>query len=439
MSDVFPQVIVEAGFEPTTPGLATGDLLLDDPTYGLLDTGKLGDTNTWTDISGWCQSGSISRLFTRQQGPLTLYQGGTATFTFNNTDGRFDPENLSGPYVSAGVTQVRPMIPVRMRAVYAGVTYDLFSGFATSWIPPGTNFGPRYDQTVLSAADAFRVFTGVNLAAAGAAGANELSGARISRILTAAGWYASARGLSVIAAGDSRMQATTLGADALSLMQLTTDSELGELYMDGQGRVVFRNRHAILTGTRSNTPQAVFGDSLGTVHSAGTELPYSLLSRPDDDTTMANDIQATIVGGTLQVATDAASVAKYLFARTYARADLILTTDAEALNWAQYTGYLAAGDESRFDEMTISPRRQPADLFPQALGRELGDRIQVWRRPPGVSAISKDLFIRGIAHTFDASAESWQTVWATQSAARYSFLTLDNTTLGQLDASALAY
>jgi hypothetical protein len=207
--------------------------------------------------------------------------------------------------------------------------------------------------------------------------------------------------------------------------------------MDGQGRVVFRQRDATLTETRSNTVQGVFGDAPGTSHPAGTEVQCTSLTRPDDDTTMANDIQATRVGGALQEVTDAASVSKFLFARTYQRSDLILTTDAETLNWAQYIGYLSAQDEFRFDQITITPPADPDDLWPQALGRDLGDRIEVWKRPPDVAAYSADLFIRGIVHTWTPAM--WQTVWTPQNAGRYSFLTLDDATLGVLDTNALAY
>lgn len=459
----YPQVIVEAGFEPTGPGVTSTDLLLDDATYGRLGTGTLADATTWTDVSTWVQQGSVSRPFTRQQGPLTTYQGGTATLTLNNSDGRFDPQNLNGPYVSAGATQVRPMIPVRVRAVYNGVTYYLFSGFAVSWTPPAENFGPNYDQVTLACADAFRVFTGVKLAPGGAAGGGEDSGARISRILTAAGWYASARNRSAVSAGSSTVQATTLGSDALSLMQLTTDSEVGELYMDGQGRATFRSRHDVLTDSRSATVQAVFGtgstaasaavvsaatgtavlDSAGGQVTDGsatgvTELPCTALSRPDDDTTLANDIQATIAGSTaMQEAKDTASIAAYLFARTYAREDLILETDTAAGDWAHYVLTLAKGSEYRIDQVTVTPGVSPDALFPQALGRELGDRIEVWKKPPNVAAYSKELFVRGITHSF--APLWWQTRWDTQSAERYSFFVLDDTSLGTLGSNALAF
>jgi hypothetical protein len=435
---IFPQVIVECGFAPTDPALGSLDLILDSGSQGLLGTDELADIDTWTDISAYVQQGHTDRLTTRQQGPLTVFQGGNATFTLNNADGRFDPQNLSGPYVTGGVTQIRPMIPVRVRVTWAGVTYYVWQGFAISWIPPAENFGPVYDQTVLTAGDGFRVFANVTTAASGPVGAGEATGTRINRILAAAGWYSGARGMSVLATGNSTVQAYGGNDTALNLLQACADSEVGELYCDAQGRVVFRQRTDILEETRSNTAQGVFGGSPGTPHISGWELEATLLSRPDDDTTMANDIQAQIVGSSnQQEVKDATSIATYLFPRTYQRTDLILQTDADALSWAEYVLYLAKDDEFRFDQVTITPGVDSANLYPQVLGRDLGDRIEVWKRPPNVPGYSKDLFIRGITH--DWTPLFWQTTWGTQNAARYSFLTLDNEALGVLDSNALAW
>jgi hypothetical protein len=439
---IFPQVIVECGFAPTDPALGSLDLILDSMTQGILDTDELADTDTWTDISAYVQQGHTDRLTTRQQGPLTVFQGGNASFVLNNADGRFDPQNLSGPYVTGGVTQIRPMIPVRVRATWAGVTYNVWQGFATSWIPPAENYGPVYDQTILTAGDGFRIFANVTNPASGAVGAGEASGTRINRILAAAGWYSGARGMSVLATGNSTVQAYTGNATALSLLQACADSEVGELYCDAQGRVVFRQRTDILQQTRSNTVQGSFGagdvymDEYTDVY--GFALPMQLLSRPDDDTTMANDIQAQIVGSSnQQEVKDAASIATYLFPRTYQRTDLILQTDAAALSWAEYVLYLAKDDEFRFDQVTIAPGVDPVNLFPQVLGRDLGDRIQIWKQPPDVAAYSKEVFIRGISH--DWTPLFWQTTWGTQNAARYSFLTLNSPVLGVLDSNALAW
>ena len=376
----WPQLILEGGFTAGPP-VQTGAFTLNDAAYGLLDTGTLGTGTAWTGLTAWLRSGTVTRPANRQQGPLWAYQQGTLSAAFANGDGRFDPDNTAGPYAGA----LTAMVPVRLRATWASVTYPLFAGFADAWQDDGANRGPRYAETTLAASDGQKILSGVHIPPAAAAGAGELTGARITRILNAAGWY-TGTGQRVIAPGDSPVQATTMGDTAWSLMTTTADSEIGEVYLDGAGRVIFRNRHAILQDARSTTPQLVLGDQIGNPQAAGTEQAYVLLPRNRDDSTLANDVQATRVGGgaVLQQATDSASVAKYLFARSYARSDLILADDATTLSWAQWVLYVSKGDEDRFDTVTVNPLRDPANLWPQVLGREIGDRIQVWRRPPGV-------------------------------------------------------
>ena len=103
--------------------------------------------------------------------------------------------------------------------------------------------------------------------------------------------------------------------------------------------------------------------------------------------------------------------------------------------------YVSKGGEDRFESLTIDPLADPVNLWPQVLGREIGDRIQVWTRPAGVgSPVTKDCFIAGIAHTWDSVSSAWSTTWTLADASKYgSFLTLDNPTLGKLDANALAF
>jgi hypothetical protein len=171
------------------------------------------------------------------------------------------------------------------------------------------------------------------------------------------------------------------------------------------------------------------------------ELPYAGLGRNDDETQLCNDCQITAAGSAnLQEAQDTNSIATFLYPRSYARTDLLLLSDAEALLTAQYLVFISKGAENRFDTLTLSPMRDPANLFPQALGREIGDMIQVIRRPPGgVPPIIKYLIIRGITHTADISAGTWQTQWMLQDASRFAFLTLGDPVTGTLDANPLAY
>ena len=597
---ILPQLTVEAGLVPDSPVQAGGVLRLDDVTLGLLDTATLGTAISWADVSQWVRSFTVTRPSTRQQGPLYQFQAGTVSIVLDNSDGRFDPDNLGAPYVAAGVTQLTAMVPVRVRAAFAGAAFALYSGFADGWLPGQVTYEGGYAEITLPATDAFKVLTGIKLAQLGSPeGAGADTGARVTDILTRAGWYTSADRRS-IDTGNSALQATVLGADALSLMQLATDSEIGQLYVNGDGAVTFRARHALLQDARSATVQAVFGDLPGNLapevcsqpalnanpgfdngvanwlgghnatiaysfdyqygprpgvmslhgdgvtanpralslntggitpfavytlfavtftpvaagvflqadwkdgsgtfisssvsatvttsspwqvlaltatapagaamvtiiptlagtpaasvmlytgyasavagdaSSAAVELACAALTRASDDTTVANDVQATRVGGTVQEVTDAASVQQYLFPRSYARADLILQGDSDALNWAQWVLFVSRGGEKRFESLSIDPQADPVSLWPQVLGREIGDRIQVWHRPAGtVSPIARDCFIAGITHSWDSVTCAWLTTWTLQDAAKYgSFLVLDNPALGALGYSALAF
>lgn len=438
---VLPQITVEAGLvtaSPVQPGTA---LVLDDPALGLLDTGTLGAGVTWSSISPQVLGFTVTRPSTRLAGPLWNYQAATASILLDNSDGRFDPDNLAGPYVTSGATQLIPMVPVRVRAVFAGTAYALYSGYADGWVPAQVTYAGGYAELTLGATDAFKVLAGITLPVlASPEGAGTTSGARVRDILGRSGWYTSAE-YSAVGPGSSTLQGTALGDTALNLMQAAADSEIGQLYVDGSGAVTFRGRQQILTEARSNTVQAVFGDLPGTVHPAGTELACAVIGRASDDTTVANDVQATRAGGTLQRVQDAASIARYLFPRSYARSDLILQDDATALAWAQWVLYVGKGAEDRFEFVAVDPAADPLSLWPQVLGREIGDRIQVWTRPAGVaSPIAKDCFITGITHAWDSVTSAWLTTFSLQDASKYgSFMTLDNPAAGRLDSNALAF
>jgi hypothetical protein len=433
---VLPQIIVEVALVAGQPVSGPGTMTLNDASFGLLDTDFLATADTWTDVTAYVLGFTTTRPSSRVQGPLLQFEAGTASIMLDNSDGRFDPDNLSGPYVSGGVSQVHAMVPVRISAVWGNVRYPIFRGFADSWQESAVSFAGPESIWTLSATDGFKILAGITLPAVAAVGAGELTGARINRLLNAANWYTGqGGGARIIAAGDSPLQATTFNGVVLDLIRLASDSELGQVYIDGSGAVVFRNRRALINESRSVNSQATFGDN-----PAGAELPCATIGRADDDTTIGNDIQATRVGGTQQEVTDAASIAMYLFPRTYSRSDLIVTGDVDALNWAGWVLYIAKSGEDRFDSITVDPQYQPTDLWPQVLGRDMGDRITGVRRPPNVTAVTRDGFISGVSHTFDATNSTWLTTWTLQDASKYgSFFTLDNAVTGRLNDNALTF
>lgn len=428
-SDWIPEVRVEIGLS----GPTVGPLIwhIGDAVRGKIGTAQIGADDIWSDITPSVRSWSFRRGASRADGLNLRYEAGVLTVEINNGDRAFDPTNLAGPYVSGGVTLLTPMVRVRLTGIWAGVAYPLITTLADSWVPDYNT--PTWSITTLTATDAFKVFATEDRAAVAPVGASEDSGARTARILDSADWNADDRSIS---AGDSTLQATTLDGNVMSELLLTQDSELGELYVDTLGNVVFRNRLALLTDARSNTAQAIFGDAgIG----AG-EIPFAASPVDYDDQTLANRVSITRVGGTEQVAEDTASQAKYL-RKTYPRTDLIMETDGEALNYAGQLLSQAKEPELRFRQVDFNVARAgTGDLvWPALLARELGDRVTVRRRPPGGGAVNeRDVFIRGIAMSSDGS--DWKVSFnPLQAASRAQFFTIENPTLGRIGLNAIAF
>lgn len=399
--------IVEVGF--TTDPLVNGGQYLhwSDPVRGLWDVGLWAPDEVWTDVTPWLQTFSYQRGATRTEGPVLRYDAGTATVVLNNGDGRFHPANLTGPYAAAGRTQVRPMVPVRIRAEYGGVVYDLWRGFADGWdiVYPS----PAVSTATVSATDAQKVFGSRNrVALAGPVGTGELPGPRVRRILNGVGWPAADR---LVEQGNTPLAGTLLDGDPWAELVLVQDTELGEVYVDAAGKVVFKGRYAVLTDAVSATSQAIFGR-----HTEG-ELPYVALVPSYDDADIRNVVRIARQDGVPQEARDSQSVAEFL-EKTHERTDLLMQTDTDAAAYAQYL--LASSKDAvlRFSQIVVNPHANPAALFPQVLRRDFGDRITVRSRPPGVPLIERDVFIRGIAGEYGGT-NRWRFTWGLQPAARY--------------------
>lgn len=425
-----PVVYIDIGFtSPTTGSVFT----VGHPTLGRVGMNQIGADDVWTQIPQSCiRSWSVKRGAGTGDSPTLRYDPGTATIVLNDGDRRFDPENLLGPYVVAGVSQVLPEVRVRIRAVRDGVTYPIFYGFADDFKP--TYDGRFWTLSNLNATDPSKVFAAVDRTAIAPVGAGEDSGARITRILDQTGWPADLR---VIAVGDTTLQATDLGGNQWTEMQLVQDTEQGELYLDAQNRVNFRNRRAALEDTRSRVSQATFGDG---GFAATAEIPYADVDMSTPGDTIVNVISAACVGGVEQVVEDPLSKARYL-PKTHTRDDLLMQTDPDALQWASWLKYQYSTPARRFSKIEFNnPRPDVEDTFwPALLGRDFGDRITIALRPAGGGTpITKDCFVRGVEHNSPDSAV-WTSAFILQDASRYSFFVVGDPILGRVGLSAIAY
>jgi hypothetical protein len=415
--------IVQIGF--STDPLVGGGLYLhwSDPAR-LWDVGLWAPDDVWTDVTPWLRSWSFRRGASRVEGPILRYDPGTATIALNNNDGRFNPLNLAGPYVSGGRSQVRPMIPVRIGVDFGDVVYWQYTGYADGWQIdyPSANHG----VATVTATDAQKVIGRALRTARTAVGAGEKPGARINRILDSVNWPAADRS---IALGETTLQGTTLEGDAWSEMVLVQDTEIGSVYVDAVGKVVFKGRYAILTESSSTTTQGTFGSDIG----AG-ELPYTALSPVYDDSSIRNIWRITRVGGTAQEVRDEASILENREI-VNERTDLLMQSDSDALTYAQYGLATTASAQLVFGSIEVDPRAMPAQLFPQVLGRDIGHRITVRSRPPGVGLVERDAYVRGIAGEYGGTGR-WKWTWTLQPAAVASYLVWD---VGRWDQTAWAF
>lgn len=101
---LYPQQIIEIGF----------------------GSGALVEPVAWTDVTKWVQAWSSKR---GRQHELGRFEAGTAMITLDNRDGRFSPFNTTSSYYP----NVVPKVPVRIRAIYNGLTWPLFRGNIESW------------------------------------------------------------------------------------------------------------------------------------------------------------------------------------------------------------------------------------------------------------------------------------------------------------------
>ena len=386
---------------------------------GILDTNVLADsTAVIVDVSNVVDSIQTNRGRNAQ---ADRFQTGTLTLRIVDQLGQFNPQNPGSPYFGL----LDPMRKVAISATYNSVTYPIFSGFITSYSTTTPKNALDVVYTTITAVDAFRLAQNAQISTVTGATAGNLSGTRINQLLDQISWPASMR--------DVDAGLTTLQADpgtprtSLAAMETVTLSEYGALYVDASGSFVMQDRQ-VTTASIGGTP-TVFNDN-------GTGIGYFDAIWRLDDTLIYNEASITRTGGTTQVATDAASIAKY-FIHSYNQQNLLMQTDAVALDYAQ--AYVASRKETsiRCDAITL-------DLYTDnynagiiaALDLDFFDPITITTNQPGSSTLTKTLQVFGVSMAITPG--SWKTTLTTLEPIIDGFI-LDSAIYGLLDTGVLAY
>jgi len=386
---------------------------------GLLDTNILADaTAVIVDVSSQVDRVEISRGRNAQS---DQFQTGTLTLRIVDQNGDFNPMNTSGPYYGL----LDPMRKVTISGTSSVGTYPMFSGYITGYSTTTPLNAVEVVYTTITAVDAFRLASMAQISTVTGATAGDLSGTRITQLLDQIGWPSSMR--------DIDAGLTTLQADpgtartSLAAMQTVELSEYGALYIDPVGSFVFQDRN-LTASSVAGTP-TVFNDD-------GTGIKYSNALWILNDVLVYNSAQVTRSGGSVQTATNAASIALY-FLHSYNQQNLLMQTDAVALDYAQ--AYIAsrAATSVRCDAITLDLNTENyAAGIAAALGLDYFDPVTITTTQPGSSSLTATFQIFGVAHT--VTPNSWKTTFTTLEPIIDSFI-LNSALYGILDTSVLSY
>jgi hypothetical protein len=389
----------------------------------ILDSGVLGvnaladSTAVTVDVSSLVDSVKTTRGRTALS---DVFQTGTMSLRIIDQTGAFNPMNGASPY--AGL--LTPMRKVTITASYEGTTYPIFAGYITSYDTTTPKDVGEVVYTTVQAVDGFRLFQNAQITTVASSSAGQTSGTRIGKLLDAVGWPV---GMRDVDTGQTTVQAdpgtlrTSLGA-----MQTVTSTEYGSLYMDGFGNLVFQDRQ-LTSSSVAGTP-VDFNDN-------GTGISYNNAVWKLDDTLVFNKASITRTGGTAQVASNQASIDKY-FLHSYQEQNLLMQTDAEALNNAQ--AFVASRQETsiRCDAVTLDLYTANYDAgITAALDLDFFDPITVTTTQPGSSTLTKTLQVFGVSHDIKPSA--WKTTLTTLEPIIDSFII--GTNYGILGTNTLSY
>jgi hypothetical protein len=375
---------------------------------------------TWIDVTDKVRPEHEIRIARGRPTESDQFETGSMSVTLDNTDRRFDPTYVDGPYYG----DLKRMRRGYLTAVLDGTEYPLFLGYVNGW--------PVRWPGGLDAVSPLRFLDGLRVLALAEIPAEttfpeQLSSERIDAILDLCG-YTTGSSWVLDSATNSQLDSTTIlgtttsertilagnttvpeetftdKANALEYAQQIALAENGRLFVNAEGTVCFYNRHHLLSPSQQ-VSRWTFGDA-----SDPDALPYADLepSDEDDDGDIANVVTCQRRGGEAQVAEDATSKLDY-FVRPLTENDLLLTSDEEAADRAAWTLARRKEPSYRIKALTLNPHLDDR-LWVPCLSAEIGDRITVSRLPQGIgSAWTEDYRIERIEWTIQGGL--WQVVW----------------------------
>lgn len=393
-------------------------LILDDPSTPL-GTGILADAPAdVVDVSDIAIRVSIRRGRNRV---LNSFEAGTATVVLEDENGDYNPQNTSSPYYG----KLLPLRKIRIWADYddGGGTdrYYLYSGYIVSFDNTFRLGNDEVSTVTFQCVDAFRLLQNVQISTVAGSSAGQTTGARIENLLDLASFPVSQR---LIDVGDTTVQADPgTSRSLLAACQNIEQTELGGFFIDDEGNAVFLSRSTV--SEKADETPLLFNDD-------GTNISYQSIDFAYDDTQIFNDITVTRLGGTAQNVQSTSSIETY-FIHSGSRSDLLMQTDAEALDQASMLLNARENALLRIDSIGLNLMDSTAsNRIVAGLESDLFTLINVTKTGQASSTFTLELFVQGIQH--DITPNTWTTRFLTAEPIIQAFI-LDSAIQGLLDGT----
>jgi hypothetical protein len=381
---------------------------------GVLGFNTLADAAADTiDISNQVNRINIKRGYNLLQ---EEFQAGTATVRILDQNGDWNPTNSSSPYYGK-------LVPLRKVRISADGNF-LFSGYTTAY-----NYTWDKEQNVgfvdLELVDAFRLFNMANLTTVTGGTAGQTTGTRITAILDTIGFPNSMR---EIEAGSTTVQAdpgnSRTSLEAIRNMEF---SEQGAFYILPSGNAEFVSRATIQS--KSGVNPTFFSND-------GTGIGYRNIVTALDDKLIINTTSITRKDGTAQTASNTASQIKY-FPHSYTATELLVQTDAQALDIARAYTATRAETTLRVDSLTLDLNTADyAAGTTAALTLDFFDTIRVKNVGQDGTVIDKTLQCMGVSHQITPA--TWNTTFVTSEPIIDSFI-IGSSLYGIIGTSVMTY
>lgn len=378
--------------------------VLDDAVKGILNSATyvLGGA-LLIDVTDKVLTYSTNRGKSRQ---LDRYPAGKAAVVFDNNDRTFDPMFTGSPYNG----QIIPRREVRIST--DGVTN--FSGSIDDW-------NMDYQPGGVSTSSITCSDTLINLANAvlsGGTATSQLTGARINAILDSpeVNWSSVYRAIDT---GAQTLQADVIPPEtnALSYLQLVTDSEPGDLYISKDGFLTF------IDSTPSDPGAGI------TLSDTGSGIPYVGMAVVFGSEQLYNTVIISRLNGGTVTATNATSQLAYGISSITVE-DLLMSTDLAAQALADDLLATYSEPEYRFESVQVELNSLTESQRSQVLALDMGVICNVIFTPNGIApAIAKVAKLIGISHSVSTSSHR---VTLNFAASATGFFTLGDSVFGRL-------